>query len=144
MSLQVPPRCIFVSLTHIPLFLALVNLIPFTSAVSCHVFFLPVPAKRPSYNNMYAKVFHKIIFSFKMLMYINCNKNVKYTSLNSCPVCHLQNHCLKCWFCKNHSFLVEEEMLMVWRKQNDTNKNWDKDCSVTDGGENNVFNSKPK
>lgn len=100
MSLQVPPRCIFVPLTHIPLFLALVNLIPFTSAVSCHVFFIPVLAKRPSYNNMYAKVFHKIILSFKMLVDINCNENVKYTSLNSCWVCHLQNHCLKYWFCK--------------------------------------------
>jgi len=45
---------------------------------------------------------------------------------------------------RDDSFLVEEETLMLWMEKNSTNKNWDTDCFVTDGGENNVFYSKPK
>lgn len=80
-----------------------------------------------------------------MLMDTYCNENVAYSSLNSCWVRHLQNHYLKYWSFKRALVLSGgRNTTSVKERENDTNKNWGKDCFVTDGDENNVFNSKPK
>lgn len=147
LSLQILPWVIFVPMPHIPLFIVLVSLIPFTSDVSCHVYFLPSLSlqKGQFHKNMCTKVFHKIIFSFEMLTDFYCNNNVKCTSLDSCQVCHLQNHYLKYLSCKRPLILSGgRNTNAVKETENNTNKNWNNGWFVTGGGENNVFCSKSK
>lgn len=83
--------------------------------------------------------------SSKMLLDIYCNGDVKGTAPNSHRVCRLQSHYLNCGVCKRALVLSGGRNANAVKKtENDTDKNWDKDCFVTDGGENNVFNSNSK